>query len=250
MGYLDNTGLAYLWGKIKAKLVQPDWQQNDETAPDYVKNRPGGYDAPEVNITWNGNTTGKEITQSDENFFVRVSARTPSKSELLGGTLVFVDRRYAEEEVETISIDESQMTDIDGALLLSELVFIVYNPPVNFDSYSFTEAGVWFAGKEKVDAPDSAVFFASLLRGSVTPVKIPKKYLELDNTLGITSATVGQIAQITAVDDSGRPTAWEAADVESNNIVLASSTTGSTKKFRLTVDDSGTLGAVEVTDAS
>lgn len=43
MGYLDNTGLAYLWGKIKAKLVQNDWQQNDETAADYVKNRPGGY---------------------------------------------------------------------------------------------------------------------------------------------------------------------------------------------------------------
>lgn len=43
MGYLDNTGLAYLWGKIRAKLVQPDWNQNDATAADYVKNRPGGY---------------------------------------------------------------------------------------------------------------------------------------------------------------------------------------------------------------
>ena len=40
MGYLDSAGLAYLWGKIEAKLVQPDWNQNDETAPDYVKNRP------------------------------------------------------------------------------------------------------------------------------------------------------------------------------------------------------------------
>lgn len=47
MGYLDNTGLAYLWGKIKAKLVQSDWQQNDETAPDYVKNRPF-YRMPEI----------------------------------------------------------------------------------------------------------------------------------------------------------------------------------------------------------
>lgn len=35
-----------------------------------------------------------------------------------------------------------------------------------------------------------------------------------------------------------------------DNIVLASSTTGSTKKFRIAVDDSGTLSAVEVTDAS
>lgn len=34
-----------------------------------------------------------------------------------------------------------------------------------------------------------------------------------NNPLGITSATVGQIAKITAVDDSGKPTAWEAVDM-------------------------------------
>ena len=34
-----------------------------------------------------------------------------------------------------------------------------------------------------------------------------------DLSLGVTSATVGQIAKITAVDDSGKPTAWEAADM-------------------------------------
>ena len=33
-----------------------------------------------------------------------------------------------------------------------------------------------------------------------------------DISLGVTSATVGQIAKITAVDDSGKPTAWEAVD--------------------------------------
>lgn len=36
-----------------------------------------------------------------------------------------------------------------------------------------------------------------------------------DLSLGVTSATVGQIAKITAVDDSGKPTAWEAADIPS-----------------------------------
>ena len=36
-----------------------------------------------------------------------------------------------------------------------------------------------------------------------------------DLSLGVTSATVGQIAKITAVDDSGKPTAWEAADMAS-----------------------------------
>lgn len=64
MGYLDNTGLAYLWGKIKAKLVQPDWSQNDETAPDYVKNRPGGYvDGEEWSDVFNQTVSfGKEGT--------------------------------------------------------------------------------------------------------------------------------------------------------------------------------------------
>ena len=33
-----------------------------------------------------------------------------------------------------------------------------------------------------------------------------------DISLGVTGATVGQIAKITAVDDSGKPTAWEAVD--------------------------------------
>lgn len=34
-----------------------------------------------------------------------------------------------------------------------------------------------------------------------------------DNTLGITSATVGQIAKITAVDTDGKPTAWSPVDM-------------------------------------
>ena len=36
-----------------------------------------------------------------------------------------------------------------------------------------------------------------------------------DTSLGMTGATVGQIAKITAVDDSGKPTAWEAVDMPS-----------------------------------
>ena len=246
---VDEDGALYTKPGEASASVQPDWQQNDETAPDYVKNRPGGYDATEVNITWDGNTTGKTVTADGQNYFVKVSTSTPSKSELFGGKLVFVDRSYEEEEVEVIPIDESIVTEVDGALLLSEVAFIVYNPPVSFDSYFFNQSGVWLAGKEKADTSYS-VMFVSSLESSPTPVKIPQRYLELDNTLGITSATVGQTTKITAVDAEGKPTAWEAADVESDNIVLASSTAGSTKKFRLVVDDNGTLSAVEVTDAS
>ena len=40
-----------------------------------------------------------------------------------------------------------------------------------------------------------------------------------DISLGLTGATVGQIAKITAVDDTGKPTAWEAADMPSGGVV-------------------------------
>ena len=38
------------------------------------------------------------------------------------------------------------------------------------------------------------------------------------NPLNITGATVGQIAKITAVDDSGKPTAWEAVNMPSGGV--------------------------------
>lgn len=41
-----------------------------------------------------------------------------------------------------------------------------------------------------------------------------------DNTLGITSATVGQVPKITAVDAEGKPTAWEAVDMPSGGADL------------------------------
>lgn len=39
-----------------------------------------------------------------------------------------------------------------------------------------------------------------------------------DIALGITGATVGQIAKITAVDDAGKPTAWEPMDMASGGV--------------------------------
>lgn len=40
-----------------------------------------------------------------------------------------------------------------------------------------------------------------------------KLWSKADTSLNMTGATVGQIAKITAVDDSGKPTAWEAVDM-------------------------------------
>ena len=56
------------------------------------------------------------------------------------------------------------------------------------------------------------------------------------------TASVGQVLAVKAVDENGKPTEWEVVDP----MVVRSSTSGSTKKFKITVDDSGTISAKEV----
>lgn len=58
----------------------------------------------------------------------------------------------------------------------------------------------------------------------------------------IQSATVGQSIAIKSIDENGKPTEWETVDPW----VITSSTEGSTKQFRLTIDDEGVLTATEI----
>lgn len=64
---------------IGAQSVKPDWNQNDPNAKDCIKNRPGGYVIPpSVEITWDGDTTGKEtIDLNDGIKLVKIADEAP-----------------------------------------------------------------------------------------------------------------------------------------------------------------------------
>ena len=64
---------------IGAQSVKPDWNQNDPNAKDYIKNRPGGYVIPpSVEISWDGNTTGKETMDlGNGNTLVKIAKEAP-----------------------------------------------------------------------------------------------------------------------------------------------------------------------------
>lgn len=81
--------------KIKSKYyttnnpqpeTQPDWNQNDSTAPDYIKNRIGGYYETQTieDIVWDGNTEGRE---SIGNIYYKVSDVFVDADFLIGKTL-------------------------------------------------------------------------------------------------------------------------------------------------------------------
>ncbi len=62
---------------------------------------------------------------------------------------------------------------------------------------------------------------------SAVTVEIPAGGSD-DTSLGITGATVGQTVKITAVDEDGRPTGWEAVDAEEEYELIHQGATGET----------------------
>ena len=66
-----------------------DWYQNDSTASDYIKNRPGGYTVnyPALNIEWDGVIGDKVTVDIDGMKFVKVSDEIPKIEQLVGGII-------------------------------------------------------------------------------------------------------------------------------------------------------------------
>ena len=74
-------------------------------------------------------------------------------------------------------------------------------------------------------------------------LKTPSEVLADIGAIPVPStASVGQVIVVKTVDANGKPTEWEAVDA----MVVSSSTPDSTKKFKITVDDSGTITATEI----
>lgn len=130
---MDGNTLKSLGGK----QVQADWNQNDESAADYVKNRPGGYTitTPGYEITWDGVVGDKVVVDGGEMQLVKVSDRVFTVEELIGATAIFGDRSFIVSN-DTIS---SQNGIIMGAS------FFVCSAPTTIEDITVTETGTYFA---------------------------------------------------------------------------------------------------------
>lgn len=237
MGYLDNTGLAYLWGKIKAKIKQPDWQQNDETAPDYVKNRPGGYDEPEVNITWDG-VVGDKLTVPvrDTRYFVKISDEVLSADQLLDGTCSIISDGI----VYTTKIKNSWISEATEYVSLETdggLAVVAKASSIVFESYTLPEQGVYFFVDENAPGGSHLVGVTS----APVPVQIPQKYLDLDGYAQEDDAILSTPQTLTDaqkqqarenIKASGKPTTTEAT-------LLTTGWTGDSAPYSYTLSVTG-----------
>lgn len=77
-GQTKGLNLQEMQTELKSIDNQPDWNQNDPNAKNYIKNRPGGYVIPpSVEIAWDGDTTGKETVVYGPETFVKIADEAP-----------------------------------------------------------------------------------------------------------------------------------------------------------------------------
>lgn len=147
------------WGEGGGS-IQHDWYQNDSTAADYIKNRPGGYTitTPGYEITWDGAVGDKVVVDAGEMQVVKVSDRVFTAEELIGATVTIGDQSF------TINNDAIQSQN--GVISVAYGVLVCTTPTTMYDTM-IPETGTYFMKTERG-------FVSSLSKpDSTTIVKIP-----------------------------------------------------------------------------
>lgn len=221
-GFYLGDGLTMDGNTLKSsgeKQVQTDWNQNNATAKDYIKNRPGGYEEG-FEITWDGDTTGRvSITMEGmPGGRYKVSDKILTADQIIGSTITMIKNGATKQTViidEDISEQEFGYATIDFTVLIA-MKQGTFN--VNGANISIPETGIYFI------SAGSTTYISSLSNITVHP--FDDKYIP---------DTIARKAEL----DSR---------ITEKEVILTSSTTDSTKKFKITVNDSGTLTATEITE--
>ena len=176
---LSKTEDGTAWTDPPSGGVQPDWNQNDPTAADYIKNRTH-YDEQTV-IEWDGDTTGKI---SVSNAFFRVSELAPTAANLLGGRLL-----WEREGFETTDcIIDTEMAAQSGDVVIiggGELGIVALSAGATIGNFAFAEPGVYVTECDYFE-----------MSYGVTH-NLPRKYLPPDAILpSVTASDNGKVLKV------------------------------------------------------
>lgn len=285
--------------------VQPDWNQNDSTAADFVKNRPGAFQVPAkdaVTITWDGVIGDKENVDigalvGENATLVKVSDEVLYPPYLYNATLTM--KNNGNDVHLNISKNDGSNRYVAeyGVTVIADLLCISCSRDISLFGMHFS-SGTWFLKiNDAMYAKQiSTVASAPLDFDTGVYVPIDGRYVDfglveqygqklkigiksnVDSSIGATignglsmikesglavgtynSSSLHLFVVGNGYDDSSRSDAFSVDDngnvavggqleVGGQEIVIKSSTAGSTKKFKITVDDTGTLNATEVTN--
>lgn len=205
-GQTKGLNLQEMQTGLKSIDNQPDWNQNDPNAKDYIKNRPGGYAvAPSVEITWDGDTTGKEtIVVPNNGTLVKIADEAPSIEKFTVGThyraIIMAETTYSDGSNETVQkqIDLSYGGDFWMGQSSSPFCMAmgVTVDSVRIDSLTLTK-GLWFSIADGVEMAKVITCGISTTDGGVK--KFPESFIPNEVLSRISDAQdMAETAQNTA----------------------------------------------------
>lgn len=111
---LVKTETGSAWEKQEPATSTPDWNQNDSTASDYIKNRPGGYTVnyPALNIEWDGVIGDRVSVDAYGMKYVKVSDEIPKVERLVDGIVT----ASGGGESATITIDDKHIKNFGDSI--------------------------------------------------------------------------------------------------------------------------------------
>ena len=155
---LVKTETGSEWQKQEPATSTPDWHQNDSTASDYIKNRPGGYTVnyPALNIEWDGVIGDRVSVDIEVGKFVKVSDEIPKAKQLVGGTLCLTQGNTSQ----TTSITDSMVYDFGNGIYGNDGFLVVDKAPANWVIPNM--------GDLMVVIPETGVYFSYVSQGEMT----------------------------------------------------------------------------------
>ena len=208
-------------------VSQQDWAENNEASASYVKNRPGGYTVYHTDTVKANEKDFPTPLISLTRIYIRhdVYFGIILMREDISGLSLALENGTVEssENLTWVSGENYYYTNEVFSKAKNEwfpkcVVILKENTTVK--GIKFPKIGIYTTG---IDAFGKgwrtyySDFYISWTHNWTEDVKIPLKYIEADHSLGIIGAQVEQIAKITAVDDTGKPTAWGPVDMPSGD---------------------------------
>lgn len=218
---LVKTETGSEWQKQEPATSTPDWNQNDSTASDYIKNRPGGYTVnyPALNIEWDGVIGDRVSVDLGGGKFVKVSDEIPKIEMLVSGVFIVKNGDVYNEYI----ITDRMIMDFGNSIYGSELLLVVNKAPANFVHQStgevlavFPETGVYF-----MRSTDSVYVSSLSLHAKSEIVQIPQRYVD---GLEETTANANQALETATAAQSTANTANSKADSAQSTANTAKST--------------------------
>lgn len=164
----------------RAEDPQSDWNQSDETAPDYVKNRPFYKDVKildsiDVDISWDGDTTGK--TASSQNRFYKVSDSVFTEEQFLQMYFICNGSEIAMSSPDVLNSNSKVLSYMDsgGPVIAVDIGGSIQGGPPDV----FPETGVYFPSDGSVTRLFSK---ESILSTEIVLKKIDEEFIP-DNVL-------------------------------------------------------------------